>query len=118
MANKKVSQREKSTPTTNPVKLKTGPVCHGAGAFICTPEAPNQDRGESHRLKALTPDDRKKARDALNALLDAPDDDKLAIVTSFTVQCLLKGRKHKREQVKLAASGELGRIRKEGRHGR
>jgi hypothetical protein len=73
-----------------------------------------QERGESpvlnHEVTPLTPEDRRKARDAFNALLDAADDDKHAIVTALTVQGLLLHRKKAHEETKITASTELNRL--------
>lgn len=51
-------------------------------------------------MKPLSPDDRKKARESFNELLNAPDDDPHAITAVITNQALLADRQQRRQRQK------------------
>jgi hypothetical protein len=78
-----------------------------------TVNAARQERDESpvlkQDIKPLTPGDHRKARDAFNALLDAPDDDKHALAAEVTVQSLIRHRKKQREELRFLKGGRHGR---------
>jgi DNA polymerase III delta subunit len=57
-------------------------------------------RREYSMLKPLTPEDRKKAREAFNEVMNTHDEDPLAIAASVTVQSLRLAKKTGKEDEK------------------
>jgi len=57
-------------------------------------------------LKPLTPEERKKAREAFNEVMNTHDEDPLAIAAAVTARSLLLAKKKTREDEKQRQSGK------------
>lgn len=59
-------------------------------------------------LKPLTPEARRKAREAFNEVMNTHDEDPLAIAATVTVRSLLLAKKKAREEEKEMGSPQEG----------